>query len=182
MIPTWRSPTTTAQVPNPRPVPEAQAQAPGKAIKDPFAHFSHTFTNETGYLRITDLEYYARFKLRELFTGLMYMAIFILTADQWPTMPPTFSSLASLVNALRDLGLGVAVAYINENVVDIYTWSNRPLSSVESSILDAVYDHTPTDVTLNAVYYIVGDNIMVWDQFNWDDGRVWANDPILVYP
>lgn len=85
MIPTWRSPTTTPQVPNPVPVPEVRAQATQKAIKDPFAHFSHTFTNETRYLRITDLEYYARFKLSELFTGLMYMAIFILTADQRPT-------------------------------------------------------------------------------------------------
>jgi hypothetical protein len=163
-------------------VPEVQAQAPRKPIKDPFAHFSHTFTNETRYLRIVDLEYYARFKLGELFTGLMYMAIFILTADQWPTMPPTFSSLANLVGALQDLGLGVAVAYINDDVVDIYTWSNRPLSSVNSGILDAVYDHMPSDVTLNAVYYIVGENIMVWDQFNWDDGAVWASDPILVYP
>jgi hypothetical protein len=112
----------------------------------------------------------------------MYMAIFILTADQWPTMPPTFASLANLVKALQDLGLGVAVAYINENVVDIYTWSNRPLSSVESGILDAVYDYMPDDVALNAVYYIVGENIMVWDQFNWDDGKVWTGDPILVYP
>jgi len=85
VIPTWRSPTTTPQVPNPKPVPEVNAQAPGKAIKDPFAHFPHTFTNETRYLRITDLEYYARFKLSELFTGLMYMAIYILTADQRPT-------------------------------------------------------------------------------------------------
>jgi hypothetical protein len=66
-------------------VPEVRAKAQGKVIKDPFAHFSHTFTNETGYLRITDLEYYARFKLSELFTGLMYMAIYILTADQRPT-------------------------------------------------------------------------------------------------
>jgi hypothetical protein len=112
----------------------------------------------------------------------MYMAIFILTADQWPTMPPTFASLANLVKALQDLGLGVAVAYINENVVDIYTWSNRPLSSVESGILDAVYDYMPNDVALNAVYYIVGENIMVWDQFNWDDGKVWASEPTLVYP
>jgi hypothetical protein len=85
VIPTWRSPTTTPQVPNPAPVPEVRAQAGGKAIKNPFAHFSHTFTNENSYLRIADLEYYARFKLSELFTGLMYMAIFILTADQWPT-------------------------------------------------------------------------------------------------
>jgi len=85
VIPTWRPPTTP-QVPNPKPVPEVRAQAPGKAIKDPFAHFSYTFTNETGYLRITDLEYYARFKLSELFTGLMYMAIFILTADQWRSL------------------------------------------------------------------------------------------------
>jgi hypothetical protein len=182
VIPTWRSPTATPQVPSPKPVPEVRAQAPGKAIKDPFAHFSHTFANETRYLRITDLEYYARFKLSELFTGLMYMAIFILEADQWPTMPPTFSSLANLVRALQDLGLGVAVAYINDSVVDIYTWSNRPPSAVESGILDAVYDHTPTDVTLHAVYYIVGENIMVWGQFNWDDGKVWAGDPILVYP
>jgi hypothetical protein len=66
-------------------VPEVRPQAGGKAIKNPFAHFSHTFTNENSYLRIVDLEYYARFKLSELFTGLMYMAIFILTADQWPT-------------------------------------------------------------------------------------------------
>jgi len=178
MIPTWRPPTTTPQVPNPAPVPEVRAQAPGKAIKDPFAHFSHTFTNETGYLRVTDLEYYARFKLRELFTGLMYMAIYILTADQRPPMP---SSLANLVNALRRLGLGVAVAYINEGVVDIYTWSSRPLFSVREDILKAVRRHTLTDATLNAVYYIVGENIMVWDKFRWDDGSVWAEDPVLVY-
>jgi len=85
VIPTWRPPTTTPQIPSPKPVPEVRAQASGKVIKDPFAHFSYTFTNETRYLRITDLEYYARFKLGELFTGLMYMAIFILTADQRPT-------------------------------------------------------------------------------------------------
>jgi hypothetical protein len=66
-------------------------------------------------------------------------------------------------------------------VVDVYTWSNRPLSSVGSDILEAVNRHTPSDVTLNAVYYIVGENVMVWDQFNWDDGSVWAGDPILVY-
>jgi hypothetical protein len=182
VIPTWRSPTATPQVPRPVPVPEVHAQAPGKAIKDPFAHFPHTFTNETRYLRIVDLEYYARFKLSEPFTGLMYMAIFILTADQWPAMPPTFHSLTNLVRALRDLGLGVAVAYINESVVDIYAWSNRPLSSVESGIRNAVRRFTPGDVTLNAVYYIVGENIMVWDVFRWDDGSVWANDPIQVYP
>jgi hypothetical protein len=182
VIPTWRPPTTTPQVPNLKPVPEVRAQVSGKAIKDPFAHFSHTFTNETGYLRITDLEYYARFKLGGLFTRPMYMAIFILTADQWPAMPSTFSSLANLVNALRDLELGVAVAYIDESVVDIYAWSNRPLSAVRSDILDAVRRHTPTDVTLNAVYYIVGENIMVWDDFNWDEGKVWAGDPVRVYP
>jgi len=85
VIPTWRSPTGTPVVPRLAPVPEVRAKAQGKVIKDPFAHFSHTFTNETGYLRITDLEYYARFKLSELFTGLMYMAIYILTADQRPT-------------------------------------------------------------------------------------------------
>jgi len=165
-----------------KPVPEVRAGAPGKAIKDPFGHFSHTFEPQTGYLRITDLEYYARFKLGQLFTGLMYMAIYILTADQRPMLPPTFSSLANLVNALRGLGLGVAVAYINDNVVDIYTWSNRPLSSVRTDILEAVRRHTPTDTTLNAVYYIVGENIMVWDEFRWDDGSVWANDPVRVYP
>jgi hypothetical protein len=163
------------------PVPEVRAQAPGKAIKDPFAHFSHTFTNGTGYLRIVDLEYYARFKLSELFTWL-YMAIFILTADQWPAMPPIFSSLANLVRALRDLGLGVAVAYINDSTVDIYLWSTRPLGAVRDAIRNAVNANTPADVTLNAVYYIVGDNIMIWDQFNWDDGSVWADDPVRVYP
>jgi hypothetical protein len=163
-------------------VPEVRAQAPGKAIKDPFAHFPHVFTNEGRHLRITDLEYYARFKLSELFTGLMYMAIFILTADQWPAMPPTFSSLANLVRALRDLGLGVAVAYINDSTVDIYLWSTRPLGAVRDAIRNAVNANTPTDVTLNAVYYIVGDNIMIWDQFNWDDGSVWADDPVRVYP
>jgi hypothetical protein len=163
-------------------VPEVRAQAPGEAIKNPFAHFLHTFTYGTRHLRITDLEYYARFRLGELFTGLMYMAIFILTADQWPVMPPNFSSLANLVNALRDLGLGVAVAYIDEDVVDIYTWSNRPLSAARSDILEAVRRHTPTDVTLNAVYYIVGENIMIWDSFDWDNGKVWAGDPVRVYP
>jgi len=106
----------------------------------------------------------------------MYMAIFILTPDQW------LSKLVNLVNDLQDLGLGVAVAFIDENVVDIYTWSARPLSAVESGILDAVRGHTPTDVTLNAVYYILGANIMVWDQFYWDDGKAWANDPTQVYP
>jgi hypothetical protein len=133
-------------------------------------------------LRIVDLEYYARFRLSAPFTRPMYMAIFILTADQWPSLTPIFSTLADLVGALRNLGLGVAVAYINEDVVDIYTWSVRPLSSVRRDILGAVRNNTPTDVTLNAVYYIVGENIMVWDQFNWDDGKVWAGDPILVYP
>jgi hypothetical protein len=97
-------------------------------------------------------------------------------------MPPNFSSLASLVGALRDLGLGVAVAYIDESVVDIYTWSNRPLSAVRPDILEAVRRHTPNDVTLNAVYYIVGENIMIWDSFDWDNGKVWAGDPVRVYP
>jgi hypothetical protein len=69
-----------------KPVPEVRARVPRlKLIKRPFTHYSHTFTNQNTYLRITDLEYYARFKLSELFTGLMYMAIYILTADQWPT-------------------------------------------------------------------------------------------------
>jgi hypothetical protein len=77
VIPTWRSPTTTPYVPNPAPAPEVRARADGKAIKNPFAHFSHTFTNEKSYLRIVDLEYYARFKLSELFTGLMYMNIIL---------------------------------------------------------------------------------------------------------
>ncbi len=182
MIPTWRPPTTTPAAPSPAPVPEMRALAPQKAIKDPFTHFAGTFTNETRYLRVVDLNYYARFKLRELFTGLMYMAIYILTADQRPAVPPTPSTLSALVTALQDYGLGVAVAHINPSVVDIYTWSNRPLSAVRSGILDAVNSHTPSDVTLNAVYYIVGENIMVWDQFNWDDGKVWAGDPIRVYP
>jgi hypothetical protein len=155
-----------------------QAKAQGKAIKDPFSHFSHTFTNGNRYLRIVDVEYYARFRLSEPFTGLMYMAIFILTADQWPTGLP----LGSLLAALQNLGLGVSVAYISGNVVDIYTWSARPLSSVESGILSAVRNYAPDNITLNAVYYIVGDNIMVWDQFSWDDSKVWANNPILVYP
>jgi hypothetical protein len=155
-----------------------QAKAQGKAIKDPFSHFSHTFTNGNRYLRIVDVEYYARFRLSEPFTGLMYMAIFILTADQWPTGLP----LGSLLAALQNLGLGVAVAYINRNVVDVYTWSNRPLSAVESGILDAIRRHTFRDLTLNAVYYIVGENIMVWDEFYWDDSKVWANDPTQVYP
>ncbi len=185
MIPTWRLPTTTPDVPGLKPVPEARANAPRrKAIRSPFAHFPHTFTDETRYLRITDLEYYARFKLRDLasFTGLMYMAIYILTADQRPMLPPIFSTLANLVDALRDLGLGVAVAHIRDDVVDIYTWSSRPLSSVREDIREAVHRHMPTDVTLNAVYYIVGENIMIWDVFRWDDGSVWAADPVRVYP
>ena len=74
------------------------------------------------------------------------------------------------------------MAYISGNVVDIYTWSARPLSSVESGILSAVRNYAPDNITLNAVYYIVGDNIMVWDQFSWDDSKVWANDPTRVYP
>ncbi len=165
-------------------MPEVRANAPHrKGFKDIFAHFPHTFTDETRYLRITDLEYYARFTLRDWapFTGLMYMAIYVLTADRWPVMPPSFLSLATLVRALRNLGLGVAVAYIGDDVVDIYTWSNRPLSSVRADIQEAVRQYTPTDVTLNAVYYIVGENIMIWDEFNWDDGKVWASDPVLVY-
>jgi len=182
VIPTWRPPSETPTPPALKPVPEALAQTPGKAIKEPFAHFPHTFTNETGYLRIVDLEYYARFKLSELFTGLMYMAIFILTADQWPTMPPTFSSLAGLVRALRDLGFGVAVAYIRDDVVDIYLWSERPLSSVREAIRNAISANAPRDATLNAVYYIVGENIMIWDAFRWDDGSVWASEPVRVYP
>ncbi len=184
MIPTWRSPTTTPDVPGLRPVPEVRAPAPepGKAIKSPFAHFPHTFTNETRYLRITDLGYYARFKLGELFTGLMYLAIYILTADQRPMLPPIFSTLANLVGALQDLGLGVAVAYIRDDVVDVYTWSNRPPSSVRDDIREAVRRYTPNDVTLNAVYYIVGGGIMIWDVFRWDDGSVWAADPVRVYP
>jgi hypothetical protein len=164
---------------------EVRANAPHrKGFDEIFAHFPHTFTNETTYFKITDFEYYARFTLKDLrppFTGLLYMAIYILTADQWPTLPPTFSTLANLVNALRSLGLGVAVAYINDSVVDIYTWSSRPLSSVRDDILEAVRRHMPTDATINAVYYIVGENIMIWDEFRWDDGSVWAGDPVLVY-
>jgi hypothetical protein len=181
MIPAWRSATTTPQTPALKPVPEVRARAGGKAIKDPFSHFSHTFTNGSRYLRIVDVEYYARFRLSEPFTGLMYMAIFILTADQWPAMPPVFSTLSGLVGALRGLGLGVAVAHINDSVVDIYTWSNRPLSSVRSGIINAIRGHMPSDVTVNAVYYIVGENIMIWNQFDWDDGSVWANNLVLVY-
>ncbi len=182
MIPTWRPPTTTPEVPAPSLVPKVQAKAPRhKGFDEAFAHFLHTFTNENTHLKITDTEYYARFKLSTLFTGLMYMAISILTADRWPVMPPSFLSLATLVRALQNLGLGVAVAYIGDDVVDIYTWSNRPLSSVRADIREAVRRYTPTDVTLNAVYYIVGENIMIWDEFNWDDGKVWASDPVLVY-
>ena len=181
MIPTWRSPTTTPQVPRSVPVPEMKAQVSGKVI-DSFAHFSHTFVNRAWYVGIVDLEYYARFRIVSPFTGLMYMAIFILTADQWPAMPPVFSTLSGLVGALQGLGLGVAVAQINDSVVDIYTWSNRSLSAVESGILSAVRNYAPGNITLNAVYYIVGDNIMVWDQFSWDDSKVWANDPTRVYP
>ena len=180
MIPTWRSATTTPQTPALKPVPEVRAQVSGKVI-DSFAHFSHTFVNRAWYVRIVDLEYYARFRIVFPFTGLMYMAIFILTADQWPAMPPAFSTLSGLVGALQGLGLGVAVAHINDSVVDIYTWSNRSLSSVRSGIMDAIRGHMPGDVTLNAVYYIVGENIMVWNQFDWDDGSVWANNPVLVY-
>jgi len=178
MIPTWRPPTTTPQIPRLKPTPEVRAQAQGRLIKEPFTHFSRTFTNETRYLRIVNAEYYARFRLVLPFTGPMYMAIFVLTADQWPAGLP----LANLLIALQNLGLGVAVAYINADVVDIYTWSNRPLSAVQSDILNAVREYRPNDVTLNAVYYIVGENIMVWDRFSWDDGWVWAGDPIRVYP
>jgi hypothetical protein len=32
------------------------------------------------------------------------------------------------------------------------------------------------------VYYIVGGNIMIWDAFRWDDGSVWADNPVRVYP
>ncbi len=165
---------------------EVRANAPRrKGFDQVFAHFPHTFTNETTHLKITDTEYYARFTLRDLtppFTGLMYMAIYVLTADQRPMLPPIFSTLTNLVEALRDLGLGVAVAHIGDNLVDIYTWSSRPLSSVREDIREAIRRRTPTDVTLNAVYYIVGENIMIWDVFRWDDGSVWADDPVRVYP
>jgi len=185
VIPTWRPPSETPIQPVPKLVLEVRAQVPGGSIRNSFAHFPHTFTNETGHLRIVDLEYYARFTLRDVsppFSGLMYMAIFILAADQRPALPPIFSTLTGLVDALRNLGLGVAVAYISDSVVDIYTWSSRPLSAVRPSILDVVHSHMPTDATLNAVYYIVGENIMIWDEFNWDDGSVWADDPVRVYP
>ncbi len=185
MIPTWRPPSDTPTPPALKPVPEVLAKAPRrKGFDEVFAHFLHTFTNETTLLKITDTEYYARFTLRDLtlFTGLMYMAIYVLTADQRPMLPPIFSTLANLVGALQDLGLGVAVAHIRDDLVDIYTWSNRPLSSVRADIREAVRQHTPTDVTLNAMYYIMGENIMIWDVFRWDDGSVWANDPVRVYP
>ncbi len=86
MIPTWRPPSDTPTPPAPRPVPEVWANAPRrKGFDEVFAHFPHVFTNETTYLKITDGEYYARFTLKDLrppFTGLMYMAIYILKADQ----------------------------------------------------------------------------------------------------
>jgi len=178
MIPNWRPVTTTPQIPGPKPTPEVRAQVQAKVKSEPFVHFSNTLINKRWYLKIVDAEYYARFGLITPFTGPMYMTISIITADQWPAGLP----LANLFGALQSLGLGVAVAYIDGYTVDIYTWSNRPLSAVQSDILGAINRNTPNDVTLNAVYYIVGDNIMVWDQFIWDSGRVWANDPTLVYP
>jgi hypothetical protein len=81
VIPTWRPPSETPTPPALKPVPEVRANPPRrKGFKDTFAHFTHTFTNETTYLRITDVEYYARFTLKDLrkpFTGLMYMNITI---------------------------------------------------------------------------------------------------------
>jgi hypothetical protein len=205
VIPTWRPPSATLTPPAPKPVPDVRAMAPNqRGFDNTFAHFSYTFTNETTYLKITDIEYYARFALRELrspdeprgpdepgrppsgpiFAGLMYMSITILTANQAVGLPPVLipSTLSSLVSALTNLGLGVAVAYINSSTVDIYLWSTRPLSAVRDAIWNAVNANMPTDVTLNAVYYIVGQNIMIWDVFYWDDGSVWADDPVRVYP
>jgi hypothetical protein len=164
-------------------VPEVRAGVPPlKLIREPFTHYSHTFTNQDTYLRIVDREYYARFVLRSAFTAPMYMSIFVLAIGQRFELPPILSSLANLIRILRTFGFNVSVVYINRDTVDIYIWSSRPLASARHDISYAFRRHMPSNVTVNAAYYIVGEDIMIWDDFNWDSGKVWANDPTRVYP
>jgi len=107
------------------------------------------------------------------------MSVSILPAGQWPSLA-TPLPLAKLVDALESIGLGVSVAYPGPFVANIYTWSRKSLSSVAPSIRRAVICHKPPFTTIT-VYYVIGENIMVWDRSRWDRS-FWSNDPVMVYP
>ena len=177
MIPTFRPPRTTPLPPSLKPVPEVSIRLGTRAIKRHFGHFPYTYEASIGSVRLRDVEYYARYQFAYLFMGAVYMRIAL--ADS--IAPGT--SLSNLVNALRAVGLRVYIAYLSARRVDIYTVGGQSLSeAMVAMIRNTLRANFPTDVEINAVYYLQGENSMFWDHFNWDDGSVWTGSPVRIYP